>query len=120
MPKYRITGTNLNNKPHKEVVDALSEKFALSTAYARGISARHPACIAEIDAAGNELNSTEVPAEHTEGRTPNVGYDPLDSKLLRDPVTTIAMGVFAGLFLFFCFLMFMSCLFGNANFYMNF
>lgn len=120
MPKYRITGTNTRRQPHKEVVDAESAKFALSTAYARGISPRHPVQLQEIDADGNEISTVEIPADTTEGIRPEILYDPLNSKLLRDPVTTIAMGVFAGLFLFFCFLMLLSCLMGNANFHMNF
>jgi hypothetical protein len=120
MPKYRITGTNLRNQPHKEVVDAQSAKFAMSTAYARGMSARHPARLVEIDDQGNEISAEEIPADHTEGINPDFTNSPLNSKLLRDPVTTIAMGVFAGLFLFFCVLMLFSCLMGNANFHMNF
>ena len=120
MPKYRIIGTNFRNEPHKEVVDALSAKLALSTAYGRGMSARHTVRIAEIDTGGNEISSEEIPADLTEGIPPDASSNPMNSKLLRAPVTTIATGVFAGLFMFFCFLMMLSFIFGNASFYMNF
>jgi len=120
MPKYRIIGTNLHNKPHKEVVDALSAKSALSTAYARGISARHTVRIAEIDTDGNEISVEEVSADLSDGVPPDAKNYPMNSKLLRAPVITIATGVFAGLFIFFSFLMMLSFLFGNANFNMNF
>ena len=120
MPKYRITGTNLRGQPHKEVVDADSAKFALSTAYTRGMSARHAARLAQIDKDGNEISFEEIPADLSEGITAEAINNPMNSKLLRDPVTTIAMGVFAGLFMFFCFLMLLSCLLGNGNFHFNF
>lgn len=114
MPKYRITGTSLRNGPHKEVVDAESPKFALSIAYTRGMSPRHPLRLAEIDPDGDEISVQEIPADLSQGITFEAFNNPMNSRLLRDPITTIALGVFGGLILFMLFTFVLSRFLGEG------
>lgn len=115
MPKYRIIGKDNHMRLRKEIVDAHDLDTSLSIAYARGISKTADVEIEELSPDGSTQSKTRVDAGLYE--------DAIDisnaSRLQRAPISTIAMGVFAGLFLFFVFLVCLSCLTGNAKFYIN-
>ena len=113
MPKYRAIGLNLDRESQKEVVDAMSPKFALSVVYARGISSTHPVILEELDEAGEVISSTEYPANMHAIRAQVPSHMPQNSRLLESPISTIALGVFLGLVLFMLFTLLLSMCFGG-------
>ena len=119
MPKYRAVGLNIKRESHKEIVDAMSPKFALSVAYARGISATHPVMLEELDEAGEVISSTEYPAHMHAIRAQVPSELPQSSRLHESPISTIALGVFLGLVLFMLFTLLLSMYFGG-NVHLNF
>jgi len=104
----------MRDQPHKEVVDAPTSGLALSIAYTRGMSSRSPARVAEIDQAGNELTVEEIPASSSDGAPSDYALSPLNSKLVTNPITTIAWGVFLGLLLFLMFTLLLSTVLGGG------
>ncbi len=113
MPKYRAVGLNINREPHKEIVDAMSPKFALSVAYARGMSSAYPVMLEELDESGEVISSTEYPANMHAIRAEVPSQMQQSSRLHESPISTIALGVFLGLVLFMLFTLLLSMCFGG-------
>lgn len=94
MPKYRVTGFDKRRQSRKEIVDAHNRDIALSIAYTRGISKTAGVEIEELNIDGSTHSTTQIDGSPYEDAI----VIPSESRFQRAPISTIAIGVFIGLF----------------------